>query len=77
MNLARGLIAGRAAAPYDSAPRGGEESGLRWSVDETRLAMDPRGQLLLSEIQVSVRNGKRCEGSLRLAAPQDQGGAAS
>ena len=30
--LARGLIAGRAAAPYDNATRAGEESGLRWSM---------------------------------------------
>jgi prepilin-type N-terminal cleavage/methylation domain-containing protein len=54
--LARGLIAGRAAAPYDNATRTGEESGLRWTIAETRLATDPRGLLLLSEIQVTVRN---------------------
>lgn len=56
--LARGLIAGRATAPYDNAIRTGEESGLRWSISETRLATDPRGLLLLSEIDVSVRNSK-------------------
>jgi hypothetical protein len=54
--LARGFIAGRAAAPYDNATRTGEESGLRWSISEKRLATDPRGLLLLSEIHVSVRN---------------------
>ena len=54
--LASGLIAGRAAAPYDNATRTGEESGLRWSIVEKRLATDPRGLLLLSEIDVSVRN---------------------
>jgi prepilin-type N-terminal cleavage/methylation domain-containing protein len=56
--LARGLIAGRAVAPYDNATRTGQESGLRWSVGERRLGTDPRGLLLLSEIQVSVRNAK-------------------
>ncbi len=54
--LARGLIAGRAAAPYDNAARTGQESGLRWSVAERRLATDPRGLLLLAEIDVKVRN---------------------
>jgi len=56
--LASGLIAGRAAAPYDNTTRAGEESGLRWSITEKRLATDPRGLLLLSEIHVSVRNSK-------------------
>jgi prepilin-type N-terminal cleavage/methylation domain-containing protein len=56
--LARGLIVGRAAGPYGSAIRTGEESGLRWTIAESRLAADPRGLLLLSEIQVTVRNTK-------------------
>ena len=73
--LARGLIAGRAAAPYDNVIRAGEESGLRWTMNETRLATDPRGLLLLSEIHVSVRNSngaKLSELQLRKlkAAPQ-------
>ena len=56
--LARGLIAGRAASPYDGATQTGEESGLRWSIGESRLASDPRGLLLLSQIDVSVRDTK-------------------
>ena len=54
--LARGLVVGRAAAPYDGATRTGQESGHRWSSAERRLATDPRGLLFLSEIQVSVRD---------------------
>jgi prepilin-type N-terminal cleavage/methylation domain-containing protein len=73
--LARGLIVGRAAGPYDSATRSGEESGLRWTIAERRLAADPRGLLLLSEIDVSVRNANGVTlSSLKLrkmkAAPQ-------
>jgi prepilin-type N-terminal cleavage/methylation domain-containing protein len=56
--LARGLIAGRAVAPYDGAPRTGDRDGLRWSVSETRIAADPTGLLLLAEIDVAVRDAR-------------------
>ena len=56
--LASGIVADRSAAPFDPRPRSGERSGLRWSVEETAVAADPRGLLLLSEIRVSVRDSR-------------------
>jgi prepilin-type N-terminal cleavage/methylation domain-containing protein len=73
--LAGGLIADRSVAPFDPRPRAGEQRGLRWSVDETAIAADPRGILLLSEIKVSVSDARGVAlSSLQLrkikAAPQ-------
>jgi prepilin-type N-terminal cleavage/methylation domain-containing protein len=62
--LARSLIAGRAVAPFDAAPRRGEAGRLRWAVGERRIAADPRGMLALAEIDVAV-NGP---GGARLAS---------
>lgn len=59
--LARGLIAGRAIAPYDAATRRGESDGLRWTVSERPVASDAGRLLLLSEILVSVRDAKGVE----------------
>jgi prepilin-type N-terminal cleavage/methylation domain-containing protein len=56
--LARSLVAGRAASPFESGTRAGEEGGLRWRMSETRIAAEPTGLLLLSEIHVSVTNGR-------------------
>jgi prepilin-type N-terminal cleavage/methylation domain-containing protein len=56
--LAGSIVAARSVAPFDPAPRAGERSGLRWSVDEAAVATDPRGLLLLSEIKVSVRDAR-------------------
>src|SRR5687767_3108363 len=73
--LARGLVADRSVAPFDPRSRSGEQGGLRWSVSESQIAADPRGLLLLSEIQVSVRDSRGVAlSSLQLrkikAAPQ-------
>ena len=59
--LARGLIAGRAIAPYDPATRRGESDGLRWTVSERPVAADAGRLLFLSEILVSVRDAKGVE----------------
>ena len=56
--LAHSLVAGRSIAPFDPARRGGEAGRLSWSVSERTIATDPRALFLLSEIDVSVRNGK-------------------
>lgn len=56
--LARGLIAGRAIAPFDPAARRGESGGLRWTISERPVASDSGRLLLLSEILVSVRDAK-------------------
>ena len=45
-------------AQFDPSPRAGAQGGLRWSVEETAIAADPRGILLLSEIKVSVRDAR-------------------
>jgi prepilin-type N-terminal cleavage/methylation domain-containing protein len=73
--LASGIVAARSVAPFDPRPRAGEQGGLRWSVDETAIAADPRGILLLSEIRVSVSDVRGVAlSTLRLrkikAAPQ-------
>jgi hypothetical protein len=62
-------------APFDPRPRSGGQGGLRWSVSERQIAADPRGLLLLSEIQVSVHDSRGVAlSSLQLrkikAAPQ-------
>ena len=59
--LARGLIAGRAIAPFDPAPRRGESGDLRWTISERPLASDAGRLFLLSEILVSVRDAKDVE----------------
>lgn len=56
--MARSLIAGRSIMPFDPARRSGREGRLTWSAAERSIAVDPRGLLLLSEIQVSVRDVK-------------------
>jgi prepilin-type N-terminal cleavage/methylation domain-containing protein len=56
--LASYIVAARSAAPFDPRARTGAQGGLRWSVEETAIANDPRGLLLLSEINVSVRNAR-------------------
>src|SRR5688500_14889778 len=56
--LASSIVAARSVAPFDPHNRAGEQGGLRWNVEETAVATDPRGILLLSEIRVSVRDAR-------------------
>jgi general secretion pathway protein I len=56
--LARRLIGGRAAAPFQPGTLAGTDGGLRWRMSETRIAAEPTGLLLLSDIHVSVSNAR-------------------
>lgn len=53
--LARHLIAVAKAEPYRPGIRGGSEDRLRWRVEESALAVDPRRFFVLTRLAMEIR----------------------
>lgn len=56
VELAASLVDERKVAPFSAAPANGIEDKLQWSVAERVVMADPRGLMLLSEIEATIVN---------------------
>lgn len=58
VGLARSQIEQFIAAPYREGEREGSEGRLRWQARERAAMRDPRGLMVLAELQLEIENAK-------------------
>ena len=58
VGLARSQIEQFVAAPYKEGEREGSEGHLRWQARERAAMRDPRGLMVLAELQLEIQNEK-------------------
>ena len=58
LGLARSQIEQFIAAPYKEGEREGSEGRLRWQARERAAMRDPRGLMVLAELQLEIQNEK-------------------